>query len=246
MGTAQGHIGDTPGTHWGHFGDTLGTPPGAEPAGAARGRQGHSPGWGGQHKRDPKNRPGHPKSHPGHPINYPGYPKNTWDIPKNTRDIPKSYAGHPKNHPGHPKNHPGYPKTTRDIPKITQDTPKTGPSLCPRAQCDPAGTTWIPTKTQPWVRSHSQGNIPAGILIPGTGMGQDRGPGGSKNFPKKHPPMSGGGVLCPLTLTLFFPLIPHKIPTTPSHSPAFPSPIFHGIPHFSPIFPFLPPWHWAA
>lgn len=106
-GDTWGHPRDTLERHWGHIGDTLGTPPGAEPAGAARGRQGHSPGWGGQHKRDPKNRPGHPKSHPGHPINYPAYPKNTWDIPKTTRDIPKPPGTSPKSPRTPPK--PGRP-----------------------------------------------------------------------------------------------------------------------------------------
>lgn len=66
------------------------------------------------------------------------------------------------------------------------------------------------------------------FLSPGTGAGQDRGPGGSKDFPGDSNPSPRPDP--------FSPHSPHKVPATMSHSlpaPALPSPIFHGIAHFS-------------
>lgn len=158
-------------------GDAAGTPrdpSGAGPAGAARGREWHSPGRG-------RGASGTPKP--------PGTPQKRGRL--QNRDIPV------------PGGHRG-------------------------AQRGPAGGTRVPTVTRPWGEVSLRGKeFPAGIPCPspGAGTGGDRGSSGSKGFP-------GVSNLSPRP-DPFSSHRPHQVPAALPRSPAFPSPIFHGIAQFS-------------
>lgn len=123
-GTLWGHPRDTLGRHWGHPGDT----PGCRARSSRQRAPVAQPGWGGQRKRDPKNRLGRPKHHPR-------YPKTSWDIPKTTRDAPKTAWDISK-----PPGRPQYP------PGMSQKSPGTSPKSPGRPQ-NPLRTSQKSSKT---------------------------------------------------------------------------------------------------